>query len=91
MRKCSLTRACDGCVYENLPPGIFDRLDQYEDEFYQRVEVVVEIGDSPSTKLPCQTYIVPASSTHILSAELWELDWFKVNALERYLKALGIQ
>ena len=79
-----------GYVYENILANVFDQLDRYEDQFYQRVEIVVEIEDTSSKTLACQTYLIPPSERGILSNEPWELEWFKANALDRYLKALGI-
>ena len=79
-----------GCVYESITAKVFDQLDRYEDQFYQRVEIVVEIEDASSKTLACQTYLIPPSKIHILSSEPWDLEWFKANALDRYLKALGI-
>ena len=79
-----------GCVYENITAEVFDRLDRYEDHFYQRVEVVVEVVDSEPASLPCQAFIIPASGIGILSDDPWDPETFRENSLERYLEALGI-
>jgi gamma-glutamylcyclotransferase (GGCT)/AIG2-like uncharacterized protein YtfP len=80
-----------GCAYEDVAPKTFDLLDRYEDHFYQRLEVNVEVDDGQPATLSCQTYIIPETGLGILSDEPWDLDDFKANALKRYLEALGIE
>ena len=77
----------DGCVYDDIDPRVLDRLDRYEDDFYQRVEVQVKADNDPA--LACLTYVIPASEQGVLSEEKWDLDWFRENAQERYFSRYG--
>ncbi|MDF1826082.1 MAG: gamma-glutamylcyclotransferase [Verrucomicrobiales bacterium] len=73
-----------GRVFQDVPPDALQRLDSYEDSFYERVEVVVETSDGP---LKAQVYRAPAAkAAEIISSDTWTLDWFEKNALARFLE-----
>lgn len=78
-----------GCVYRDLDAQIFRRLDQYEDDFYQRVPVLT--GTASNEPLACQTYLVPDARREVLSEQHWDLDWFQKHAQASFIRRLGIQ
>jgi len=71
-----------GRIIHDLDSPTLDRLDAYEDTFYERVAVPVETGNRT---LNAQTYRLPEElAGEILSNAPWTLDWFEEYALERY-------
>lgn len=80
----------DGCIYEDINARVFQRLDHYEDTFYQRTEVqaTVEKGACPNVELLCQAYIVPQTNQHLLTTRPWDFHRFCHESRERYLASL---
>ena len=75
-----------GLVIQNVSVAALDRLDQYEDEFYERVSVSIITEKST---IEAQVYRVPLElANEILSTDLWSLEWFEEEALERYWNRL---
>ncbi|MEM9016654.1 MAG: gamma-glutamylcyclotransferase family protein [Verrucomicrobiota bacterium] len=75
-----------GRVMLNVPESAIQRLDAYEDTFYERVEVEVSLRGSP---MRADVYRVPKpSAAALLTDETWTLEWFEEHALERYWKRL---
>jgi hypothetical protein len=71
-----------GAIRFDVPKDAIDRLDSYEDRFYQRdtVEVACDGGT-----ISAQTYRVPTPLVaELVSEDRWTLAWFEQNALERY-------
>lgn len=81
-------RRVAGCLYRDLDESLFQRLDRYEDDFYQRRQVNVDCATGE--QLACQTYLVPREHHHLLSDSEWNPETFRANALSRYLACLGI-
>ena len=76
-----------GKVFCDLPDQAIQRLDAYEDDFYERREVAVTLADG--TVISAHAYVVPEESAPtILTSSPWTLDWFEEHALERYWNRL---
>ncbi len=58
-----------GLLYLNLDEAALHRLDQFEDDFYQRQTITVTCGDG--RELEAQAYVVPPKSRHLLTDEIW--------------------
>ncbi|MDF1737705.1 MAG: gamma-glutamylcyclotransferase [Verrucomicrobiales bacterium] len=72
-----------GRVFYHLPERAIERLDAYEDTFYERREVTVQLANGKTTQ--AHAYVVPESiATQILSPAPWTLEWFEEHALESY-------
>ena len=75
-----------GLVIKNISPNALERLDQYEDSFYERVSVHV---DTDSGTVEAHVYRVPLGlAGKILSEDPWTLEWFETKALNRYWNRL---
>lgn len=73
-----------GKVYFDIPMTALQRLDLYEDAFYERIEVEVE---TESGTVKAQAYRAPRDNAHaIISGESWTLEWFEKNGLDDFLK-----
>ena len=76
-----------GKVFCDLPEGAIKRLDAYEDTFYERREVIVELA--PGKTIEAHAYVVPETlAPKILSPTPWTLEWFEEHALENYWSQL---
>jgi len=72
-----------GRIHLDIPDSALRRLDAYEDTFYERREVFVEVDGRPP--LAAQAYLVRAeNASTILSDETWTLAWFEANGLEGF-------
>jgi gamma-glutamylcyclotransferase (GGCT)/AIG2-like uncharacterized protein YtfP len=72
-----------GKVFCDLPELAMRRLDAYEDTFYERNAVTVELDDG--TSVLAEVYVIPEKkAAEILSPSPWTLDWFEENALDSY-------
>lgn len=77
------TAPVPGRVHLDVPDRVLRRLDAYEDTFYERREVIVEVEGRPP--LGAQAYLVRAeAASTILSEETWSLAWFEANGLEGF-------
>lgn len=75
-----------GLVIQNVSKAALDRLDQYEDNFYERVYVSIK---TKTNTIAAQVYRVPFElADEILSTDPWSLEWFEKEALERYWNRL---
>jgi len=75
-----------GLVIKNIPPDALERLDQYEDSFYERNAVHI---DTDSGTVEAHVYRVPPRlAEKILSEDPWTLEWFETEALNRYWNGL---
>ena len=71
-----------GAIRFDIPAVAIDRLDSYEDRFYQRDTVDVECD---GRTVSAQTYRVPAPLiAELFSEDHWTLEWFEENALDHY-------
>ena len=72
-----------GKIYLDVPRLGVERLDAYEDTFYERRPVKVTVPCQGETT--AQAYCIPAATAPaILSCDPWTLAWFEDNALERF-------
>ena len=76
-----------GLLYLNLKPAAWQRLDYYEDDYYQRqrVQVEVEAGDY----LNAWSYVVPQPKSHILTTHDWSLLQFQQQHPQGFLRHLS--
>lgn len=73
-----------GRVFFDVPAGALQRLDRYEDAFYERVAVTVATCDGP---VFADVYRVPATeAAAIISEDPWSLAWFEENGLQNFLE-----
>ncbi len=76
-----------GKVFLDLPERAIERLDAYEDTFYERHEVTVQLADG--TTVEAHAYVVPETiAPKLLSTTPWTLKWFEEHALESYWSGL---
>ncbi|QDT73776.1 gamma-glutamylcyclotransferase family protein [Lacipirellula limnantheis] len=81
------TECAAGIVVFDLSPRVFETLDAYESDFYERIELHVELDDG--RMLAAQTYLLPDRLRDVASDERWTAEWFRREALERYLRQNG--
>lgn len=73
-----------GELVRDLTGPVLDRLDAYEDSFYERKAVAVRLCSGG--EVLAQVYETPAQlAGEILSDAPWTLEWFRENALGEYL------
>ena len=77
----------NGVLYRNLSPQTWQRLDRYEDDFYQRqkVRVVSACGDF----LEAWTYIIPVDKRYLLSQIPWDRRYFTKHRLRRFIAGIA--
>jgi gamma-glutamylcyclotransferase (GGCT)/AIG2-like uncharacterized protein YtfP len=75
-----------GLVFRNIDHDTLARLDDYESDFYQRLEVIATLSNSES--LACHAYVLPEHNRDAAGAETWNADEFTVHSLARYLQRL---
>lgn len=72
-----------GRVFTGLNAEILQRLDAYEDTFYERIAVT--LLDRRGNPLESEAYVVPERHRGVLSDESWTLEWFREHAMADYL------
>ncbi len=73
-----------GRVFFDVPESALQRLDLYEDSFYERVTVQVQTAGGP---VEADVYRAPRKKAEtIISSDTWSLEWFEANGLERFLE-----
>lgn len=77
-----------GIVYFDLPADVVAMLDEYESDFYERVDVTATLDDGGSVS--AETYLLPSGRRSFATDEPWNLAWFRNEALERYLERYGL-
>lgn len=65
---------CEGCsapglVYYNVSEAAMQRLDEYEDDFYQRIEVNVDLEDG--TRQRAEVYLMHPAHRDIVLPDRW--------------------
>ena len=75
-----------GRVFSGLDVEILQRLDAYEDRFYERIGVT--LLDRRGNPVESETYVIPERHREVLSDELWTLDWFREHAMAEYMARL---
>ena len=74
-----------GVIYLDVGDDAIRRLDQFEDDFYQRQAVTVLCDDGPPRE--AQAYVVPHERRDVLTTELWSADQFIARGdLERFVQ-----
>lgn len=74
------TGACPAQLIADLSVEEWDALDEYEDDFYELLPVMVQ--RQGGERAEALAYVVPSS---IASAALWTPDWFLETQLETFL------
>ena len=67
----------DGLIYRNLPSSVWDRLDRFEGEMYERHHVAVELNNR--TTLSAETYVIHPDYLNRLDQSDWDFDDFMRN------------
>jgi gamma-glutamylcyclotransferase (GGCT)/AIG2-like uncharacterized protein YtfP len=74
-----------GVVYLDVGPEALRRLDQFEDDFYERRAVTVISDDG--RQLEAEAYVVPPANRDVLTAEPWSADEFIARGdLDRFIE-----
>lgn len=63
-----------GRVYSSMSHQIWELLDRFEDPVYRRELLGVHCSDG--SKITAHAYVLPVAQQHLLSSELWQMDWF---------------
>ena len=79
-RKGALTQ---GRVYTALSQQTWDLLDRFEDPIYRRD--LLEVYRSDGSKMIVHAYVLPVAQQHLLSSDLWQMDWFSDVHLDGYV------
>src|SRR5256885_165612 len=66
--------AVPGVVYLDVDPESLDRLDRFEDDFYERRTISVDCSDSLHRL--AEAYIVPPVNRSLLTNEPWDRESF---------------
>lgn len=74
----------DGLIYRNIPSTVWDRLDRFEGEMYERHHVTVELNDR--TTLSAETYVIHPVYLNRLDQFDWDLDEFIRNGKASFQK-----
>jgi gamma-glutamylcyclotransferase (GGCT)/AIG2-like uncharacterized protein YtfP len=82
-----LNAEVEGMLYRNLSPQIWQRLDRYEDNFYQRQQVTVL--SRRGEPIDAWTYIVPMAHQHLLSQIPWDRRYFTKHRLRLFLGGIA--
>lgn len=73
-----------GVVYLDVDPDSTDRLDRFEDDFYERREIAVDCADGKQRM--AEAYIVPPGHAHALADEAWTRESFLASGgLEQFI------
>jgi gamma-glutamylcyclotransferase (GGCT)/AIG2-like uncharacterized protein YtfP len=77
--------ATDGVVHRDVDDLSLNLLDDFEGELYKRISVPVEVDQSGA--LIAETYVVSPEHLHRLSSVPWDLDKFKKENLQEFLRS----
>jgi gamma-glutamylcyclotransferase (GGCT)/AIG2-like uncharacterized protein YtfP len=73
-----------GVVYLDVDPMSMDKLDRFEDGFYERGEIAVDCRDGQ--RRMAEAYIVPAENRSLLTSEPWSRESFlESGGLEQFI------
>jgi len=79
------TLRVDGVVYLDLDDRTVQLLDEYESDLYDRILVDAIASDATLT---CHAYVLPKARWNYSSGETWDVEWFRREALDEYLRRL---
>jgi gamma-glutamylcyclotransferase (GGCT)/AIG2-like uncharacterized protein YtfP len=66
-----------GCLYRGIDAPTLERLDIFESEIYDRLELTVQMGASQADPTArAWVYVVAPRYRHLLSPDPWDLDAF---------------
>jgi gamma-glutamylcyclotransferase (GGCT)/AIG2-like uncharacterized protein YtfP len=71
----------EGQLILGLTPRDWDKLDEFEGEWYEREAVTVLTADGPE---PALTYLMRREYEALLSSEPWQLETYAQQIVERY-------
>ena len=74
----------DGVLYQGVSTEGLRRIGFFEDDFYERQEVCVELSDG--TQCQASAYVIPDRLRHVLTQEPWDLRIFVESCGGEYLK-----
>jgi gamma-glutamylcyclotransferase (GGCT)/AIG2-like uncharacterized protein YtfP len=80
------TGACfvRGVVYLDVDSGSLERLDRFEDDFYERRSIPIDCSDGQQRT--AEAYIVPAENRNVLTSEPWSRESFLASGgLEEFI------
>lgn len=75
-----------GKILTGLTQREIGRLDDYEDDFYIRMEVGLSVDGEETS---AQAYIVPDEAKNFLTSHVWTWEDFERNFLDEYRRRLG--
>lgn len=73
----------EGLLYTGITPEELERLNEYEDTFYELMTLDVIAG---TKNLKAFVYVVPLSSIGVLDDTPWDPELFRKNQLEKFLE-----
>ena len=73
-----------GLVLFDLPEDVVAALDEYESDFYERVEVTATLDDGAI--VPAQAYVLPDEHRAAATDERWTAEWFREEAMADYIQ-----
>ena len=76
----------EGILYSGLEEADWEILDQFEDSFYQREVLSVNLNDG--SKEDAYTYLIHSENYSILSKHQWNSNYFEENFLDSYLNMI---
>lgn len=63
-----------GLLYLDVDDESIARLDRFEDDFYDRLELLVDCADGKDRA--AGAYVVAPKNRHVITAEPWSAEWF---------------
>ena len=79
-REGALTR---GRVYTSMSHQTWELLDRFEDPVYRRE--LLEVFRPDGSTMTAHAYVLPVAQQHLLSSDLWQMDWFSHVHLDGYV------
>jgi len=74
-----------GVVYVNVDAASLDRLDRFEDDFYERRSLAIDCDDGQQRS--ADAYVVPTMNRSVLTDEPWHRDLFVTSGgLEHFIR-----
>ncbi len=81
-------KAARGVVYLNVDLESVERLDRFEDDFYERLSIEIDCSDGQ--RRMTDAYIVPEKNRGVLAAELWRGESFLASGgLEQFIRGFA--
>jgi gamma-glutamylcyclotransferase (GGCT)/AIG2-like uncharacterized protein YtfP len=77
----------DGVLYSDVDEREVERLDLYEGDLYERLELPVRVGDRV---VIAHCYVLRSEHGHRLSSEPWDLAAFERDHLANYLARVSL-